>query len=211
MKHPATYLFKATGKEDKLKWVGLVKDCIENQMKVIPKIAEPLKAAENEESSDSEVEGEPGKPKTWHKRKLASFFGETSQDRKKKPPKLPEPEPAPAPSGTKLKPRKSLNEGSAKKAIQEEENTQAPERPQEKAVDISWIRQLTEHSEELDVFIALRQFDQAITLIDQSLLSFSSLHLLFFLLFSLPKPFIPLCSRAPTFVSSLPIQRIPRI
>ena len=164
MKHPAVYLFKATGKEDKLRWTGAIKDAIDGFMRVGPKVPEaPLKVVEKEaESSDSEEEG---KIKSRRK-KLSAFFGDTSNERKKKAAKGPEPE---VPSGTKLRANKSFSEGASIKVIVEEKIKEI-ERPQEKAtVDLTLVKQITEMSEELDVFIAQRQFEQAITLIDSGL------------------------------------------
>lgn len=192
MRHPITYLFKATGKEDKLKWTSVIKETIDTQMKVGPGTSAGASAAPSSaksaadslmpfakgsgdvESSDSEDEGKgPSSSMSRGRRKLSAFFA-SDNDKKKKAAAAAAQQKAreaaaPAPSGTTLRARKSiLEKAHAKEQVGEKAGKDAAERPQDTVlVDQATVRELSELAEDLDVFIAQRQFDTAVAQVER--------------------------------------------
>jgi len=182
MKHPVTYLFKATGKEDKLRWTSVIKEASDTLMKVGPlaKSADasgPFPQIPGQEFSDSDDEEKttPLANKSRRRKTLAAFFGDSDRKKKADPESVVGAKPrkgsVPVPSGTSLRPRRSLLDKShATEKVAEKGEKEIPERLQDPGpmVDIAVVRQLAELAEELDVFIAQRQFDTAVSQIEKS-------------------------------------------
>jgi len=168
MKNADSYVFKATGKEDKSKWTSAITEAIESQLKVQKTVPIPIAPTPSIEVDGSDSEEDEGNVVSRGKKILSAFFVDPIGERRKRHPKQSESEKSQNPPAS-LKRSKSLRDKIEIQKDLEEVKKKEQEKQQETiVVNPFLIKQLNEASDELDVFIAQRQFDEAILLVEQA-------------------------------------------